>query len=141
MQLLVHVEALEQRQRLFGTVEELDSVGQRGRDRRDVVAHVLVQLRVVDDDAAVLAVELLTDDPHRHVRFAVEQRGRLAALGQRVDLLPLLEQPEHIALDLLRRDVLCAAVRTMTPCCFGFTLSRIERSRLRSSSDRRFEIP
>ena len=34
-----------------------------------------------------------------------------------------------------------AAVRTIRPCSDGFTRSRIERSRLRTSSGRRLEIP
>ena len=34
-----------------------------------------------------------------------------------------------------------AAVRTITPCCFGFTLFRIDFSRLRASSESRREIP
>ena len=77
VQLLVHVEPLEQRQRLGRRVEVLDPVGEGGRDRCDVVADLLVELLVVDDDAAVLAVELLADHPHRHVGLAVQQRRRL----------------------------------------------------------------
>src|SRR5581483_10697664 len=53
-----------------------------------------------------IGVELLTDDAHRHVRLAVQQRRRLRALGERVDLLPLLEQAQHVALDLLGGHVL-----------------------------------
>ena len=34
-----------------------------------------------------------------------------------------------------------AAVRTMTPCSAGLTLSRMERRRLRSSSGSRLEMP
>ena len=108
VELLVHVVALEQRQR----------PRRRGRSTRpgrpasglmrgDVVAHLLVQGRVVDDDAAVVVVELLADDPHGHVGLAVEQRRRRRpCLASGVDLLPLAEQPGDVALDLLGGDAL-----------------------------------
>ena len=61
MQLLVHVEPLEDRQALGFGVVVLDPVGELGRDRLDVAAHLLVERPVVDDDAAVLLGELLAD--------------------------------------------------------------------------------
>ena len=45
VELLVHVVPLEQRQRLGLGVVVLDPVGQLGADRRDVVAHLLVERR------------------------------------------------------------------------------------------------
>ena len=44
-QLLLHVEPLEQREALFGLVVVLDPLGELGRDRLDVAAHLLVQRR------------------------------------------------------------------------------------------------
>src|ERR687898_180282 len=106
VELLVHVVALEQRQCLGLDVIELDPVGQLGADRRHVVAHGREQLAVVDEDAAVLLAELLADDPHGHVGLAVQQRGRLRPVGQRLDLLPLGQEPADVVLDLLGRHVL-----------------------------------
>ena len=54
VQLLVDVVALEDREGLGLGVVVLDPVGERGRDVGDVVAHLLEQLAVVDDDAAVV---------------------------------------------------------------------------------------
>ena len=61
---------------------------------------------VVDDDGAVVLVELLADDTDRHVGLAVEQAGALLFGGQRGDLVPLLEQSGDVALDLLAGHVL-----------------------------------
>ena len=75
-----------------------------------MLAHVVVdlgvELLVVDDDAAVVVVELLADDPHGHVGLAVEQRRALHLLGQLLDLLPLREQTGDVGGDLLGRDAL-----------------------------------
>ena len=65
--LLVHVVALEDRQRIVGVAGPLDPVGQLGADAGHVVADLLVQRRVVDHHAPVVAVELLPDDPDGHV--------------------------------------------------------------------------
>ena len=75
MQLFVHVVALEEREGLVG-FEELDPVLELGDQAGDVLVDLLVEGRVVDDDAAVLAVELLADDPHGKVGLLVEQRRR-----------------------------------------------------------------
>ena len=72
--LLVDVLALEQRQLGGLTVVVLDAVGEGRRDAGDLVADVFVDVLVVDDDAPVVLVELLADDPERHVGLAVEQR-------------------------------------------------------------------
>jgi hypothetical protein len=98
--LLVHVVALEHRQALGLGVVELDPVGELGVERVDVRLHLLVQLAVVDDDAAVVGVELLADDPHGELGLAVQQR-RLGALGRlALDLLPLAEQELHVGLEV-----------------------------------------
>ena len=107
VELLVHVVALEHRQRLGLGVVVLDPVGQLGADRRHVVAHGDVQLAVVDEDAAVVLAELLADDPHRHVGLAVEQCWAPwtawpgASICAHCD-----EQPAHVVLDLLGGDAL-----------------------------------
>ena len=73
---------------------------------RDVVLHGFEQDRLVDDHAPVLPVELLADDADRHARLGVEQRRRGRPLGERLDLLPLVHEPDDVALDLVGGDAL-----------------------------------
>jgi hypothetical protein len=100
VQLLVNVEALEDRQRLDVVVVVLDAVGELRRDRFDVPLHVVEERAVVDDDRAVLLGELLTDDAGDERGLPVEQPTGLRLLGQRRDLGPLRAQPAHVALEL-----------------------------------------
>ena len=89
---------LEQRQPLGGGVVELDPVGELGVDRLDVGLDLLVEAPVVDDDAAVVGVELLADDPHGQFRLPVQQRGTgspLRPFGLRRSR-PTVEQAGHV---------------------------------------------
>ena len=106
VQLLVDVVALEDRQRLDRRVVVLDPLGQLRADRGHVVAHLLVEGPVVDDDAAVLAVELLAQDAHGQVGLAVEEARGVRAGRLGLDHLPLVEQAVDVAAQLVRRGPL-----------------------------------
>ena len=106
MQLLVHVVALEDGQALHLGVVVLDPVGELGADRPHVVAHLLEERQVVDDDTPVLGVELLAQDAHRQLGLAVEQARGVGLLGLGLDGVPLLEQGRHVPLELVGRDAL-----------------------------------
>ena len=81
VQLLVDVVPLVERQTLVVRVVELDAVGELGVEGADVVADVVEQPLVVDDDAAVLGVELLADHPHGQLGLAVQQSGAVLFLA------------------------------------------------------------
>ena len=88
----------------------LDAVGEVGVEGGHVVAHVLEQRPIVDDHAAVLGVELLTDHPHGELGLAVQQRRAVGPLGLGLDDAPLIEQPGHVGAQLVLVGVLgCGA--------------------------------
>ena len=101
MQLLVHVEALEDGQVLDDRVVVLDAVDELGVHLPDVVAHLGVEVLVVDDHVAVLAVELLAHDAHREVGLAVEQPGRVRPIGLGLDRRPQRHQPLDVVAQLV----------------------------------------
>ena len=141
VQLLVDVVALEQRQAVGGRVVELDAVGELGVERGDVVLDVVVQALVVDDDAAVLGVELLADDPHGQLGLAVQQR-RAVGLAWPWPRSRSTGRAGGVMSARSSCSVACsAAVRTIRPCSAGLTRSRMLRRRLRTSSGRRLEMP
>ena len=123
--LLVHVVALEQAEPFGRGVVVLDAVGQLGVERRDVVLDLLVEAAVVDDDAAVLGVELLADHPHGQVGLAVQQRRRLGLGRLGGDLLPLRRAAGVMSARSSSSVACSAAVRTIRPCSAGFTRSRM----------------
>ena len=100
------MEPLEHGQRLGVRIEELHPIHERRGDRSDVVVHVVEQGTVVDEDTAVLGVELLADDPDRHLGLAVDEPRSLLLGSERLDLLPLPGQTGDVALDLVGGDVL-----------------------------------
>ncbi len=100
----MHVMPLEERQRLGLRIEELHSIGQRRRDAGHVALHLVEQGTVVDDHSPVVVVELLPNDPYRHVGLPVQQGRALGLAGEGLDLLPLMLEPGHVPLDLLGAD-------------------------------------
>ena len=77
-----------------------------GLNAADVVLDVLVQALVVDDDPAVLGVELLADHPHRQLGLAVQQGRAVGLLGLGLDRVPLVEQAGHVGPELVLGGVL-----------------------------------
>ena len=106
VQLLVDEVALEQRQVLGLGVVVLDAVGELGVDREHVVADLVVEVAVVDEHAAVVAVELLAQDPHREVQVAVDEARLVGARRARLDLGPLGDERVDVAAQLVGRDAL-----------------------------------
>ena len=110
---------------------------------RDVVADLLEEGPVVDDDAAVVLVELLADDPHGHVGLAVEQGRRLvlgAAPAPR-SCSHCSPAAAHVALDLLGGDALGRGAHDDAVALGAAPCRGSPRRRLRSSSGRRLEMP
>ena len=87
-------------------VEVLDAVGEVGVEGGDVLANVFEQRLVVDDDAAVLGVELLADHAHCQLGLAIQQRRAVGLLGLGLDHVPLIEQPGHVGSQLVLVGVL-----------------------------------
>ncbi len=107
MELLVHVEALEDRQVLDHGVVVLDAVDELGVHLPDVVAHLRVETLVVDDHVPVLAVEFLAHDPHSQVGLAIEQSRCIGPVGLGFDGLP----QRHQSLDVVAQLVLARPLR------------------------------
>ena len=101
VELLVDVVLLEEREPLGRGVVELDAVGQLGVEGAHVVPDLGVELGIVDDDAPVVGVELLPDDPHGQPGLPVEERRRADLLGLGADGLPLAGQAQHVGPQLL----------------------------------------
>ncbi len=102
MDLLVDVMPLEDRQAaLCCSVVVLDPIGELGVERRHVPLDLVVEALVVDDDAAVVGVELFADHPHRQLGFTVEQGRPLRLRRLLGDLLPLLQQDGHVGHEFL----------------------------------------
>ena len=114
VQLFVHEVALEQRQFLACAVVVLDPVREFGIDREHVLAHLLEEFLVVDDDPAVVLVELLAKHAHGEVQVPVDQ-ARLVGLGDfGLDGRPLLDERRDVAREVLGVTP-SAAVRMMIP--------------------------
>ncbi len=101
VQLLVHVEALEDGKVLDDGVVVLDAVDELGVHLLDVVAHLRVQALVVDDHIAVLAVELLAHDPHGQVGLPVEQARGVRPVGLGFDGRPQRHQSFDVVTQLV----------------------------------------
>ena len=89
---------------------------------------------------AVLAVELLAEDAHGQVGLSVEQPGAVAraasaSMARHWSSRPATSRRSSSA------EAPSAAVRTISPWPGGRTSSMILRSRRRSLSPRRLEIP
>ena len=142
VQLLVDVELLEERQLLGRGVVVLDAVGELGGDRVDVRLHLFVQRAVVDDDAAVLLGELLADHPDRERRLLVEQRRPASPSWRARRSAPTARRgAAHVALELFVGGALGGGAHDQAVLGRAAPGRGSRRSRLRSSSGRRFEMP
>ncbi len=101
MELLVDMEAVEDRLGLGLLVVVLDPLGQLGTDGRHVFPHLFVEGPVVDHHPAVVAVELFAENPHGQVGLAVQKTGSLRASRFGLDQLPLIEQAGHVPAQLV----------------------------------------
>src|SRR5690606_22044892 len=79
---------------------ELDARARLGAEARDEVAHLLVHLFVVDDDALRLRARHVAHDAQRQRRLRVQHRGRAHLVALLLDLLPGRDQVLHVGLEV-----------------------------------------
>ena len=98
MDLLVHMELLKDRESLIGGIEVFNAVSKFGVESLDIRMNVFKQLMIVNDDAAIVRVELFTNHPNRKRWFAIKQcrSARLGGLG--FNGVPLVKQTRHISM-------------------------------------------
>ena len=140
-QLLVHVVSLEQREPLDLLVVVLDALGELRRDRLDVRLDLLVERGVVDEHAAVLLGELLAEQAQDERGLLVQEPRGSSTARRAPRSAPTADGAGACRARARPALAPSAAVRTISPASGGRRPSRIRRSRLRSSSGSRFEMP
>ena len=99
--LLVHMELLKNRQAFVRWIEVLNAVGELGVERLHVGMHIFVQLLIVNDDAAIVRVELFANHAHGKRWLAIQQ-SRPASFGCLCfDGIPLIKQTRHIGVKFM----------------------------------------
>ena len=96
MHLFMNMMALKDRQRFDVTVIQLDAVGERRGNARDITVNIVEQRLVIDHDAAVVVVEFFSNHAHGHIGLSVKKCGSLSRVGQRFDLIPLRKKSTDV---------------------------------------------
>ena len=97
----MHEVPLEEGKRLGRCVVVLDPVRHLWADLADVAADLLVEVRVVDHDAAVVPVELLSEHSDGQIELSIQQSRLARPLRLRIDGYPSLRQLVDVALELI----------------------------------------
>ncbi len=78
-----------------------DLVDVLGADLLQVLPHLVGELGVIDHQLGVLGTEHVADDAQHQLRFRVYRFQHLGGSGLLLDLLPALDQPLDVGLELL----------------------------------------
>ena len=101
MDLLVHVELLKDRQSLMSGIEVFDAVSKFGVERLHIRMHIFKQLMIINNDAAIVGVELFANDAYCKRWLAIQQ-CRSASFGSLgFNGIPLIKQTGHIGMKFM----------------------------------------
>ena len=92
--------ALEEGQVLGLGVIELDSLDHLGADLSHIAAHLVVEVFVIDQHAAVVTIELLAQHAHREVELTEQQAGATRFCGLGLDRPPALGELGNVSLEV-----------------------------------------
>ena len=95
------MELLKDRQSLIRRIKVLNSVGELGVERLHIRMHIFKQLVIVNNDAAIVRVELFTNHPNRKRWFAIEQCRSARLGGLCFNGIPLIKQTRHIGMEFV----------------------------------------
>ena len=95
------MELLKDRESLVGWIEVFNAVGKFGVECLHIRMYVFEQLMIVNDDAAIVRVELFANHAHCERRLAIQQ-SRPAGFGRLCfDGVPLIKQTRHVGVKFM----------------------------------------